>query len=567
MDDFSSHFTGVALEFSSTPAFREKQDTETIKLSAFFPAFKGLGRQLTVVFTLVLLLQLFALVMPLNVQFTVDQGIRQGDMNIVFALAVGFGLIALIAALTNYFRSMLLLYIGNTTAYRLVSGLTHHLLRLSDSWFTARHTGDILSRFGSVAPVRDFLMTGAFAMLVDAFMAIGAFAVLMLYAWDLTLALGVFLILFAILRFATYVPLRHLTHETIAADALENSSFIENVQRHRAIKLLGAEADREDAWGERFVVSINTDARLSRFGLHLGLAGSAIGSIEGVVMLLLGANKVIQGDFTLGMLFAFQSYGGIFSGRVHALIDALVNLRMLQVHQERIADIGLEEREVPVECKGIRSDLRGAISVRSLCFAYNDEEGAVLEDVNLDIASGEFVAIAGESGKGKTTFIKLLCKLLLPTDGEIQVDGIDLGQLDTLHYRSQIGVVMQDDDLFSGSLIENIAMGEAQPDTDRVERAARLACIHEDIRRMPMRYLTLVGYMGSTLSGGQRQRVMLARALYRNPNMLLLDEGTAHLNESLQEQVLSHLTASSATLIIASHDPRVLERADRCIYL
>ena len=566
-DDFSSHFTGVALEFSSTPAFREKQETETINLSAFLPAFKGLGRQLAVVFTLVLLLQLFALVMPLNVQFTVDQGIRQGDMNIVIALAVGFGLVALVAALTNYFRSMLILYIGNTTAFRLVSGLTHHLLRLPDSWFEARHTGDVLSRFGSVAPVRNFLMTGAFALLVDAFMAIGAFAVLMFYAWDLTLVLSAFLVLFAILRFATYVPLRHLTHEAIATQALENSSFIENIQRHRSIKLLGAEADREDAWGERYVVSINTDARLSRFGIHLGLAGSAIGSIEGVVMLLLGADKVIQGEFTLGMLFAFQSYGGMFSGRVHALIDALVNLRMLQVHQERIADIGLEEREVPTEYKGIRNELRGAISVRSLHFAYNDEEAAVLEGVDLDIASGEFVAIAGESGKGKTTFIKLLCKLLLPTDGEIQVDGIDLRQLDTVHYRRQLGVVMQDDDLFSGSLLENIAMGEAQPDPERAERAARLACIHEDIRRMPMRYLTLVGHMGSTLSGGQRQRVMLARAIYRNPSMLLLDEGTAHLNEALQEQVLTNLTAFGVTMIIASHDPRVLKRADRCIYL
>ena len=567
MDDLNSRFTGVALEFSSTPAFQEKQDAAAIKLATFLPAFKGLGQSLIVVFTLVLLLQLFALVMPLNVQFTVDQGIRQGDMNIVVALAVGFGLVALCAALTNYFRSMLVLYIGNTAAFRLVSGLAHHLLRLPDSWFTARHTGDILSRFSSVAPVREFLMTGAFAMLVDASMAIGAFAVLLFYAWDLTLALSIFLILFAILKFATYVPLRHLTHETIAAGALENSSFIENVQRHRAIKLLGAEADREDAWGERYVDSINTGTRLNLFGIHVGLAGSVIGSIEGVVMLLLGAGKVIQGEFTLGMLFAFHSYGGIFSGRVHALIDALVSLRMLQLHQERIADIGLEEREVPTEQKGISNELRGAISVRSLGFACNDEEGAVLEGVDLDIAAGEFVAIAGESGKGKTTFIKLLCKLLAPTEGEILVDGADLRQLDTVHYRRQLGVVMQDDDLFSGSLLENIAMGEAQPDPERVERAARLACIHEDIRRMPMRYLTLVGHMGSTLSGGQQQRVMLARAIYRNPRMLLLDEGTAHLNEALQEKVLSNLAAFGVTLIIASHDPRVLSRSHRCIRL
>ena len=565
LDEVSGRFTGVALELAPTQAFTRKEAADSIKLSSFLTAFKGLGGPLSAVFAMTVLLQVFALAMPLQMQFIVDQGIRQGDMNIVVALAVGFGSIAVISALTDYFRSLLVLYAGNTAAFRMVGGLAHHLLRLPDAWFTARHPGDILSRFNSTTPVRDFLMSGAFAMLVDTVMAIGAFAVLMLYSWQMTLALFGFLAFSSGLKLATYAPLKHLTHESIAAGALEESSFIENVQRHRSIKLLGAEADREDAWGHRYVTSINAEARLRRFGIHLQLAGNTITGVESAVMLLLGASQVVAGAFTLGMLFAFSSYSGMFSARVHALVRALVDMRMLKLHRERIADIGLEQREVPAGHHGIRAELRGAISVRSLGYAYNDEEGAVLRDLKLNVAPGEFLAVSGESGAGKSTLVKLLAKLLTPDAGEIQVDGHDLRLLDTAHYRRQLGVVMQDDDLLSGSLLENIAAGEAQPDAVRAAQAAQLACIDEDIRRMPMQYLTLVGHMGSTLSGGQRQRVMIARAVYRRPRILLLDEGTAHLNDALQGRVLANLRSLGVTMIAVTHDPQVLGCADRYI--
>ena len=565
LDEVSSRFTGVALELAPTPAFTTKKTVHWVKLSSFLTAFRGLGGPLGAVFAMTVLLQVFALAMPLHMQFTVDQGIRQGDMNIVVALAAGFGAVAVISALTDYFRSLLVLYAGNTAAFRMVGGLAHHLLRLPDAWFTARHPGDILSRFNSIAPVRNFLMSGAFTMLVDAIMAIGACAVLLLYSWQMTLALCAFLALFSGLKLATYAPLKHLTHESIAAGALEESSFIENVQRHRSIKLLGAEADREDAWGQRYVTSINAEARLRRFGIHLQLAGTTISGAESAVMLLLGASQVITGAFTLGMLFAFSSYSGMFSARVHALVRALVDMRMLKLHRERIADIGLEQREVPAGRQGIRTELHGAISVRSVSFAYNDEEGAVIRDVDLNVAPGEFLAVAGESGAGKSTLVKLLAKLLTPDGGEIRVDGHDLRLLDTAHYRRQLGVVMQDDDLLSGSLLENIAVGETRPDAVRAAQAAQLACIDEEIRRMPMQYLTLVGHMGSTLSGGQRQRVMIARAIYRRPRILLLDEGTAHLNDTLQRKVLANLAGLGITVIAVTHDPRVLECADRCV--
>ena len=564
-EEVSSRFTGVALELAPTPALAKKKSVDSVKLSSFLTAFRGLAGPLGAVFTMTTLLQVFALAMPLQMQFTVDQGIRQGDMNIVVALAVGFGAIAVISALTDYFRSLLVLYAGNTAALRLVGGLAHHLLRLPDAWFTARHPGDVLSRFNSITPVRDFLMSGAFAMLVDTIMAVGAFAVLLLYSWQMTLALCGFLALSSALRLATYAPLKHLTHESIAAGALEESSFIENVQRHRSIKLLGAEADREDAWGQCYVTSLNAEARLRRFGIHLQLAASTISAVETAVMLLLGASQVIAGAFTLGMLFAFNSYGGMFAARVHSLVRALLDMRMLKLHRERIADIGLEQREMPAGKHGIRAELCGAVSVRSLSYAYNDEEGAVLQGFDVNVAPGEFLAVSGESGAGKSTLIKLLAKLLTPDEGDIQIDGTDIRLLDTVHYRRQLGVVMQDDDLLSGSLLENIAVGDARPDLARAAKAAQLACIDEDIRRMPMQYLTLVGHMGSTLSGGQRQRVMIARAVYRQPRVLLLDEGTAHLNDSLQRRVLENLAALGITMIAVTHDPRVLEYADRSV--
>ena len=570
----SKSFTGVALELAPTitlssakpPAESEGTLSDAVPWRTFMPVFRGLGRSLMAVFVMTVALQAFALIMPLNLQFTIDQGVRQGDWTIVAALAIGFGLVGLISATTEWLHALLVQYVANTAAFRMVTGLAHHLLRLPDEWFVARHTGDVISRFRSTTPVGQFLMAGAFKIVVDAAMVLGTLAILLVYEWLLTLVLIAFVTLFAGLRFGTFARIRNLTHEAITAKAHEESSFIENVERHRAVKLLGAEALREDAWGERYVESINTDLRLARFSAHVSFAGGATAAVQAVTMLMLGAGQVIDGVFSLGMLLAFSTYSAQFSARAFSLIESLVELRMLRLHRERIADIALEDRETPRERSGVQRKLRGQVEVDALDFGYGDGP-PVLTGLSFSVSPGEFVAIAGVSGAGKSTLVKLLCKLLPPTGGSILIDGVDLAGLDTQDYRNQLGVVMQDDDLFSGSLLENIALVEQGADMERVERAARMACIHDDIQRMPLGYLTLVGHMGSTLSGGQRQRVMIARALYRQPAMMLLDEGTAHLNDALQQRILEYIKGTGVTMIAVTHDEGVLRRADRRVEL
>ncbi len=567
LDEVDGKFTGVALELLPTPALQPRRSEEAIRLDTFFPAFRGLGASLAGVFLMSVALQAFALVMPLHVQFTVDQGIRQGNWNLTAALAIGFGLVGLVSAITQWLRTLLAQYVGNTSSFRLVAGLGHHLLRLPDSWFEARHTGDVMSRFASTEPVREFLMTGIFLMIVDAAMALGAFAILFAYSPKLALVSSAFLLAILGVRLGTFSWLRNLTREMIVASAGEDTRFIENVERHRAIKLLGAQASREDAWVENLVAHLNSQTRLVRFNAHVGLATTSLATLQGVLLLMLGAGLVIDGRFTLGMLMAFSSYVAIFSSHAQSLIERVIDLRMLRLHRERIADIAIEEAEQSNPESPMLGRVSGRVEVRGLGFSYDDGSPDVIQSLDLRIEEGEFVAIEGASGSGKSTLIKLLCKLVQAREGVILVDGMNLKSIDTSSYRRCIGIVMQDDDLFTGNLLENIAVELDTLDPKRVEEASRMACLHDDVMRMPMEYMTRVGHMGSSLSGGQKQRVMIARAIYRQPTIFLLDEGTAHLNDEIQQMVFENLRATGATIIAATHDERVAVRADRRVTL
>jgi len=295
--------------------------------------------------------------------------------------------------------------------------------------------------------------------------------------------------------------------------------------------------------------------------------------VDRVLIIFFAASAVMSGTLTVGMLIAFLAYKDQFSQRISTLLDTAIRLKLLTLHAERVADVALGETEEPVNAGSalVRLDSNGprrpkaALSVREISFRYGDNEPLVIGDFNLDVAPGECVAIVGPSGAGKTTLLKILAGLLRPSSGNVLLNDVPLQAIGLEYYRSQIGCVLQDDRLFAGSIAENIAAFDPDSSQERIQDAARLAAIHEEILRMPMGYATLVGDMGSSLSGGQIQRIVLARALFRGPRLLLLDEATSHLDDDNERLINASIRCLPIARVIVAHRRSTIEMADRIV--
>ncbi len=565
-DELSKHMTGVALELTPTPKFEKKREVERIHMGALIGRIAEFGRAIAQALVLSLIVQLFVLVSPFYMQIAVDDAVGKGDSGLLVALAIGFGLFTLINVAATALRSFVSLQLGNVISFQMAVGLFHQLMRLPLPFFERRHIGDLISRFSATYPIKDLITEGLVAALVDGVMAIATLALMIVYSWLLALiSLGA-IVVYIVLRLAAMGALRRRTEDQIQARAREDSTFIETVRAVQTIKLFGREAEREGVWQNRYAAFVNAGIKLGRLQISFKAANDLIFGIENIAAIYLGARLAIDGALTVGMLFAYMSYKQQFLDKVARLIEKMIDLRMLDLYLERLGDIALAERERGLDAPSHSArPLIGAIEVRNVSFRYSETEPYVLESATLRIEPGEFVAITGPSGGGKTTLMKLMLGLFEPSSGEILIDGYTIGALGVANLREQVGVVMQDDQLLSGSIQENISFFDTVVDPAWVQRCAEAAGIHNDIMRMPMGYHTLVGDMGGALSGGQRQRILLARALYRKPRILFLDEGTSHLDPAMEEQVNAAIAKLAITRVTIAHRPQTVAAADRIL--
>ncbi|MGB5720350.1 MAG: peptidase domain-containing ABC transporter [Woeseiaceae bacterium] len=564
--DVSRFFTGIAVELTPSEAFEKKEAVERVRLWDLWTRSRGLGATLLKIVALSAALQLLALLSPLINQLVVDEAIAKNDSDFLVAILIGFGLLLLSRTAIEFMRSTIGMYLGQMLSFQLRSNLLRHLFSLPADFFEKRHVGDITSRLGSIAPVQDLISSAVITILLDGLLGITTFAVMFLYSTELALMVVSITVLALITRLASFPYVRRLTEEKIHADADLQSVLLESIRAIRAVKLFGRESQRHTFWQNAFIDSSNVGIRIKKFGITAG-AGSTLlfGSLD-LAVFYVGAQSVIGGTLTLGMFFAFQSYRSQFSGRMAALIEQYFAFKTVGIHLERLTDIVHTDPEEPnaVE-QTVSTGLKGKIEVRNARFRYGEDQPWVLESVNLTVEAGERVAFVGPSGGGKTTLLKVLLGLHPLNEGEVVYDDIPLRARGMHNVRRQVGVVMQDDRLLSGTLAENICFFDEAPDFEKITEASKTANILSEIERMPMGFHTLVGDMGSALSGGQKQRLLLARALYKEPIVLFLDEGTANLDEASESRVLASISAMNITQIIVAHRPAAIHACNRII--
>ena len=562
-------FSGVAVELKPSGGFRRATKTEPVRLRDLTGRIAGLKSGLLKLFFLALAVQILVLLSPFYLQIVIDEVVMTADLSLLTVLALSFALLVLLQTGLSAMRTWFTTTIAADLNFQWLGNVFRHLLRLPVQYFEARHLGDISSRFDSIFTVQRALTADIVEGGIDLLLVLGTATLLFFYDTTLGTVALIGTAAYAFVKLILFEPSKRAMHEAIIHGANQKTNFLETIRNIQAVKLTLSEVSRHLVWQNRMAKTISAELTQSKYSIVGEHARNIIFALERVLIVWLAARMILAGSFSVGMLFAFLAYKDQFSVRCSSLIDKALNWRMLRLHAERIAEITLTEEESFLESQvGSETKIpepQSALELRDISFRYSTNDKPVLNGLNLKVSEGECLVITGASGEGKTTLLKIILGLYQPDSGEVLIRGKDLRQIGIHSFRKNVGAVMQDDHLFTGSISENISGFDPSPDQEQVTRCASIAGLIDDINNMPMRFDTLIGEIGSGISGGQQQRMLLARALYRNPQILVLDEATSHLDTKLEKQVNEALRGLEVTRILVAHREETIKLADRIL--
>ncbi|HEY3985949.1 peptidase domain-containing ABC transporter [Cedecea sp.] len=566
--EMSRYFTGVALEVWPGSQFTQRTVKHRISLKTLISSIYGIKSTLTKIFCLSLIIETINLILPVGTQLVMDHAIPAGDKGLLTLICPALVFFILLRASVSLLRAWSSLVMATLINVQWQSGLFNHLLKLPLSYFERRKLGDIQSRFGSLDTLRSTFTTSITGAIMDGIMVLGVLIMLALYGGFLTWVVLGFTAIYVLIRLLTYGYYRQLSEENLVRGARANSYFMETLYGIATVKIQGMATRRGKHWLNLKIEAINSGIKITKMDLLFGGMNTLVAASDQVAILWLGAGLVIDNQMTIGMFVAFGAFRAQFSDKVASLTGFLLQLRMMSLHNERIADIALHQQEAEKPALAITAAMQPVtLEAVDLGYRYDSQSTPVFSGLTFSIAAGESVAITGASGAGKTTLMKVLCGLFEPDAGKVIVNGADIRQIGINNYHKLIACVMQDDRLFSGSIRENIVGFTTQDDENWMIECAQASNIHETIMKMPMGYETLIGELGEGLSGGQKQRIFIARALYRKPGILFMDEATSSLDVESEHFVSQAIKKLNITRIIIAHRETTLATVDRCLTL
>ncbi|QUL38782.1 peptidase domain-containing ABC transporter [Erythrobacter sp. JK5] len=565
LQELSRGFTGVAVEFEpSVELSARPPGVGSAPVRPFLPNLRGLGALTAMAFMIALLSQALVILAPVWMASLVDNiGAEGAIAAIPHAAALVLGMIAA-AAIAELAQREMLLRVGVMASLSSSNKLVDHLFRLSYGFFGARRINDLVARVGHIRDIRDLVVEQGIPAAIDLLFGILALFVLFRFSPFFGAISLVMLGIYFLLRVKLLALNARLNQEQVKADSTEMGHLIENLRGILTLKAANIEPQRLSIWQSALHRGGLATLRMRRLETVVGSARFSISAIDQLGIVIAGIWLVATGQLSLGVLIAVLMIRQQLYDRMMTLFDRLAQLALIKMYAYRLADVtgaraGLSWTQPEPDAFATAAPV---LRAEDVCFRYADEAPLVVDRTSLTLAPGSMVAIRGPSGEGKSTLLKLLLGLISPESGRVTIDGTELDEAGFRALRDRSGVVLQGEQLFSGTILENLTWFGCDRDMERVEHCARMACIHEDIERLPMGYFSPINEGICNFSGGQIQRMLLARAYYREPQFMLLDEATSALDPELEERVVAELEMHPAAKLCVSHRSLMLERAD-----
>lgn len=563
-------FTGIALEVKKTAEWRVRTDRrKKSSVLSFVGPLSDWRKEILAISILTLLVELLVLAVPMQIRLSVDVAVQGNDEALIWALGIGFLMVVLLQVSISVMRTWNITLFSTKVGFEIKDRFVRALHRKSAAFFLKHHSGDILSRGRSVEMIQNLVSAQLLQALLDAAMSVAIVIAMFLFVP----LLAVVVVSFGVASVLVTSWMRHraieVSRRSLRVAAKADTLFLENARAGRAIKLFGKEQVRINVWRAKQIELTNLTIADGRLLMYSGQNAMLMSGLGNVALVTVGSYMVLNSAISLGTMMMFFVFRMFFIERLNFCVNYIMELRRIQTHAERIEEVMTDEPDwetgekqekppyVPPDEPGL------SIELRDIWFRYGDDSPWILQGVNMKIEAGENIAITGPSGCGKTTLTSIMLGLLTPSRGEVLIGGRNLASIESTDYAKAIGVVMQDDMMFQGTVAQNICFFEAPIDMVRVQEAAKMANIAGDIESMPMKYYSVLAEGAGDISGGQRQRIFIARALYHQPKLLFLDEATSHLDMASEKLVAQAVRDLNMTRVLIAHRAETIATVGR----